>query len=120
MQLVRWTRERGNGMAGAEWHFQVQPPGEIGRTLVPDVAFLSYKRLPRSEMEETEVPRIAPDMVVEVQSLSDQRCDIEEKVRVYLASGTDVVFLVNPLTRTVTIRDRKGTRDLSESETLER
>jgi len=37
--LGTYARERGNGMAGTEWHFQVRPPGEIARTLVPDVAF---------------------------------------------------------------------------------
>lgn len=36
--LGTWARTRGTGMAGTEWHFQVNPPGEISRTLVPDVA----------------------------------------------------------------------------------
>ena len=33
-------------MAGTEMHFQVRPPGEISRTLVPDVAFISLSNVP--------------------------------------------------------------------------
>jgi Uma2 family endonuclease len=88
-------------MAGTEWHFQVQPPGEIGRTLVPDVAYLSYARMPKTEMEDTEIPRLAPDVVVEVRSPEDHQRDIDEKIRVYLSSGAQVVFLVDPAKRAV-------------------
>ncbi|MBV8081623.1 MAG: Uma2 family endonuclease [Candidatus Eremiobacteraeota bacterium] len=116
--LVEWTRKRGNGMAGAEWHFQVQPPGEISRTLVPDVAFLSYKRMPRQRMETNQVPWIAPDAVVEVRSPGDLARDIREKIRVYLAAGTRVVFLIDPKRRIVTIHDRIGSYELHDTDTL--
>lgn len=105
-------------MAGTEWHFQVQPPGEISRTLVPDVAYLSYNRLPRQEMEDTEIPRIAPDAVVEVRSPEDLQQDIDEKTRVYLAAGTEVVFLVDPEKKTVTIEDAHGATVLDEDGTV--
>lgn len=117
--LIAWTRRWGNGMAGTEWHFQVQPPGQIGRTLVPDVAFLSYKRMAFEELEAVEIPRIAPDVVVEVRSPEDRQHDIDEKVRVYLAAGTGVVFLVDPETRTVVVKDRNGSRTVGEHEALE-
>ena len=117
--LGTWTHERGNGMAATEWHFQVRPPGEIGRTLVPDVAFLSYDRMSREEQEATDIPRAAPDVVVEVRSPDDRQADIDEKVRVYLAAGTDVVFLVDPHTRTVTIKDAQATRVIDEDDELE-
>jgi len=117
--LSRWTRARGNGMAGTEWHFQVQPWGEISRTLVPDVAFLSYERIPFEQQENTEIPRVAPDVVVEVRSPDDQQDDIDEKVRVYLAAGTTVVFLVDPGSKIVTTRDALGTRVIGENDVLE-
>jgi Uma2 family endonuclease len=116
--LDAWACEHGSGMAGTEWHFQVQPPGEISRTLVPDVAYLSYNRLPRHEMEFTEIPRIAPDAVVEVRSPEDLQRDIAEKTRVYLAAGTDVVFLVDPEKKTVTIVDAHGATVLEEADTV--
>lgn len=117
--LDAWTRERGAGMAGTEWHFQVRPPGEISRTLVPDVAFLSYERMPYEEQEVTEIPRIAPDVVVEVRSPDDRQSDIDEKIRVYLAAGTNVIFLVDPERKIVTVFDADGSRVVHDDEMLE-
>jgi len=116
--LAIWSRQRRNGMTGTEWHLQIQPPGAIGRTLVPDVAFLSYDRLPKAEMEDTEIPRIAPDVIVEVRSPEDSQRDIDEKARVYLAAGTTVVFLVDPAKKTVTVRDAHGNRTLDDSDMI--
>ncbi|HYK65636.1 MAG TPA: Uma2 family endonuclease, partial [Patescibacteria group bacterium] len=93
--------------------------GEIGRTLVPDVAFLSYERMPYEEQEVTEIPRIAPDAVVEVRSPEDRQADIDEKVRAYLAAGTNVVFLVDPEEKMVTMLDARGSRIVRAHETLE-
>jgi len=59
-------------MVGTEWRFQVQPAGEISRTLVPDIAFLSYDRMPVEELETTDIPRMAPDVVVEIRSPDDR------------------------------------------------
>ena len=100
--LSAWSTARGAGMVGPEWRFHIQPPGEERRPLVPDVAFLSYRRLPYEDQLKTEEPRVAPDIVVEVKSPDDRREDIEEKVRVYLVAGTLVVFLVDPNLRNVT------------------
>jgi Uma2 family endonuclease len=66
--LDSWTRRTRAGIAGTEWRFQVQPPGEDSRPLVPDVAFLSYERLPYEVQQVTDVPIVAPDVVVEALS----------------------------------------------------
>ena len=108
--LQSWARSGRSGFAGPEWRFRIRPPGEPRRPLVPDVAYLSYKVLPYRMMLETEEPLVAPDAVVEVKSPGDRRAHIDEKVRVYLAAGTCVVFLVDPQSRTVTVCDRKGRR----------
>ena len=106
--LGAWADAGGRGMVGTEWHFQVRPRDEISRTLVPDVAFLSYQRMPLHEMESTEIPRIAPDVVVEIRSPEDRDDDVMEKVRVYLKAGTRVVFLVDPNHKTVAVYDGRG------------
>ena len=111
--LGAWVDERGCGDVGTEWRFQVQPPGEIRRSLVPDVAYISYARVPFEELERTGAPAVAPDAVVEIRSPDDRQRDIDEKVRVYLAAGTTVVFLVDPETRRVIAIDRDGSKDLS-------
>ena len=114
--LSTWADAGGYGMVGTEWHFQVRPAGEISRTLVPDIAFLSYDRMPVEELETTDIPRIAPDVVVEVRSPDDREEDVEEKVRVYLKAGTRVVFLVDTEQKIVTVRDYQGTRVVSNAE----
>jgi Uma2 family endonuclease len=114
--LNAWARLSGAGMVGTEWRFQIEPPGEERRPLVPDVAFLSYERLPYDVQLETDVPRIAPDVAVEILSPGDRQLDIEEKVRVYLAAGTRAVVLVDTAEQIVTIRETAGSRRLACSE----
>ena len=116
--LGDWADQNGAGVVGTEWQFQVEPPGEDSRTLVPDIAFLSYDRMSKAEMAETEIPRIAPDVLVEIRSPKDAQADIGEKTRVYLAAGTIVVFLVDPALKTTTVVDADGSRLLAETETI--
>jgi Uma2 family endonuclease len=116
--LGAWADAGGYGMVGTEWHFQVQPPGEISRTLVPDLAFLSYDRMPLKELEVTDLPRIAPDVVVEIRSPEDREEDIEEKVRVYLKAGARVVFLVDTDRKLIQVRDNDGSRVVATGERL--
>jgi Uma2 family endonuclease len=66
--LGEWADQRGSGFAGLEWRFQVQPPGEIWRSLTPDIAYLSYDRYPLEEFESDAAPTVAPDVVVEIRS----------------------------------------------------
>jgi Uma2 family endonuclease len=106
--LDSWARRRGAGMVGTEWQFDVQPPGEERRPLVPDVAFLSYGTLSYERQLATEVPRVAPDIVVEVWSPNDRRSDLLEKIRVYLKAGTSAVFVVHPTKRTVAVHSAAG------------
>jgi Uma2 family endonuclease len=108
--LDAWARKNRRGTVGTEWRFQVKPPGEVRRSLVPDVAFLSYERMPRRLQRITSVPRCSPDAVVEVSSPGDRRADMQEKVRVYLQAGTAVVFEVDPRRKIVAIRDVRETR----------
>src|SRR5579863_4587910 len=63
--LDAWSTQNGSGTAGPEWRFLLRPDGEIGRTLVPDVAYLSYDRMPLTDQESIALPDIAPDVVVE-------------------------------------------------------
>lgn len=77
--LDAWAQDRRLGIVATEWRFRVQPPGEVRRPLVPDVAYLSYARLPYEEQQVTDEPKVAPDAVVEVLSPSDRRADVEDE-----------------------------------------
>jgi Uma2 family endonuclease len=112
--LSAWSFEKGSGMVGTEWEFRLQPAAEVRRPLVPDVAYLSYARVPYEDEAAADIPRVAPDAVVEVHSPGDRRKDIEDKIRVYLACGTSVIFLVD------TRREMVTARDLNEQRTFKR
>lgn len=114
--LDAWALSTGLGEVGTEWRFQIEPPGEVRRPLVPDVAFLSYERMPYEVQQETEVPRIAPDVAIEILSPDDRASDIAEKVRVYLAAGTLAVVVVDPRGRRVTILRSGGHEEFRESD----
>jgi Uma2 family endonuclease len=116
--LYAWASHEGSGRVGTEWDFRVAPPGEVRRPLVPDVAYLSYDRVPYESATEADIPRVAPDVVVEILSPGDRTADVEEKVRVYLAAGSAVVFLVDTAAQTVTARTKGGERIFSADENL--
>lgn len=46
---------------------------------------------------------LAPDLVVEVVSPSDRMHDVSIKVRLYLDAGTQLVWIVQPSLKTVTV-----------------
>jgi Uma2 family endonuclease len=116
--LLSWAMKHGTGRVGTEWEFRVQPPGEDRRPLVPVVAYLSYETVAYEAGDAADIPRVAPDAAVEVISPGDKTRDIEEKVRVYLAAGTRVVFLVDTEARTVTACDRGPRRTFPASDVL--
>jgi Uma2 family endonuclease len=118
--LFAWARGHGRGRVGTEWQFRLQPPGEVRRPLVPDVAYISYPRLPYDASDAaSDIPRIAPDAVVEVLSPGDRQRDLREKIRVYLACGTSVVFAVDTKKRVMTVYDRGQARILGVDSMIE-
>ena len=106
--LLGWSRDHGAGRVGAEWDFKLAPSCEPRRPLVPDVAYLSYQRVGYDDDEGASIPVVAPNAVVEVLSPGDARRDVDEKIRVYLACGTEVVFIVDPARKTVTAYSPNG------------
>ena len=111
--MESWARDGGRGTVGTEWEFRLEPPGDVRRPLVPDVAYISFDRLPYDDEAAAETPHVAPDVVVEVLSPGDRRADINEKISIYLACGTLVIFLVDTTAQIVTVRDAARTVKLS-------
>jgi Uma2 family endonuclease len=60
-----------------------------------DVAFYSYKRLPKGPLAPGYGPEV-PELVVEVRSPSDRWRDIHEKITEYLNAGVTVVVVLDP------------------------
>jgi Uma2 family endonuclease len=94
---------KGRGRVGTEWQFDLDEP--LGRnSLVPDVAYLSFERLARTERAAAQIPHVAPDVAVEILAPADWRSQIDRKTTIYLAAGTRLVIEVDPAARTVRTR----------------
>jgi Uma2 family endonuclease len=114
--LLEWAGDRGE--VGTEWRFRIAPPGEAGRPLVPDIAFVRRERLAGLSGRDLEVPLLAPDVVVEVLSPDDRRDDVDDKLATYLAAGCVLAIVVDPRTRTVELHDANCTLTLKEDDAL--
>lgn len=66
--------------------------------LAPDVVYC-IRRDPLTD----DYPEYAPDLVVEVLDFEEERCILPEKLGVYITSGVRLVWVVDPVTRTVMV-----------------
>jgi len=117
--LEDWAEADNRGRVGTEWRFRVAPPGEVVRPLVPDVAYLSYARLPESADDAAQVPLGAPSVAVEILSPDDRPRDVRDKTATYLRAGTDAVVIVDPKTETIRVESKSGTAQFAIGDTLE-
>ena len=84
--------------------------------LMPDIAFISTDRLPADQSKASPVP---PDLAVEVVSRTDVSDRIEEKAFAYLEAGTQLVWVLKPRSKTVTVyRSETDITLLTRDETL--
>lgn len=95
----------------AETIFQV---GE--RLMKPDVAFVSTRRLDVDEDKSFPIP---PDLAIEVVSPSDVHSRVVRKALDYLTAGTHLVWVLEPVSKTVTVyRSENDIKTLTNEATL--
>ena len=89
-----------------------------GRVRLPDVAFVSFERVPKNAEP---IPTLAPDLAVEVLSESNTAEEINQKLREYFESGTRLAWIVDPATKSVSVYHgpAEPTRVLSEADHLD-
>ncbi len=86
------------------------------RVLKPDVAFLSIERLPDDLSKAFPVP---PDLAVEIISQTDLSRRVIEKAFAYLEAGTQIVWILEPRSKTVTVyRSETDIKLLTRNDTL--
>ena len=90
---------------------------QIGdRVLMPDIAFVSTQRLPDDLSTAFAIP---PDLAVEVVSRTDILHRVEEKAFAYLKAGTQMVWVLKPVSETVMVyRSKTDIRVLTCEDTL--
>ena len=70
------------------------------RVLIPDIAIILTDRLPNDQGKACPIP---PDLAVEVVSPTDTSSRVEEKAFAYLEAGTQLVWVLRPTSKTVTV-----------------
>ena len=86
------------------------------RMLMPDVAFVALARLPDDRRKAFS---ISPDLAIEIVSPTDIQYRVIEKVFVYLDAGTRLVWVIEPVGKTVTVyRSKTDIRMLTYEDTL--
>ena len=74
-----------------------------GLVRIPDVAFIRWAALPGGKVPAAPVPKIVPDLVVEILSESNTAREMDRKLGEYFTTGTRLVWIVDPDPRTVAV-----------------
>ena len=104
-----------HGGVGVEVRFYFLRADGTWSSLLPDVKYTSYARVPRGMADTTQRPRVAPDIAVEILSPSDRPGRTNRKVDTYLEFGATVVVVLHPLKRRVRLHRADGTMEEREA-----
>lgn len=116
-RLHQFVKARGVGVVLASCGFTLFRNPDTVR--VPDISYVCTERIP---------PRgysggfwaLAPDLAVEILSPSNAMTEIHEKVLEYLDAGSQMVWVVDPVRRTITVyRSPSDIRILRDDEMLD-
>lgn len=100
--LANFVNPRGLGaVSGPDSTMRVRS----GRVRLPDVAFVSRDRLPKTRAA---IPSLAPDLAVEIISESNTASEMEKKLVEYFHSGTRLAWIIDPGPRTVAVYHHPG------------
>lgn len=66
------------------------------RSVAPDVSFIGWEHFPERTFPAEPVPRLAPDLAVEVLSRGNTRAEMEAKLDEYFAAGVRAVWIIDP------------------------
>jgi Uma2 family endonuclease len=92
----------------------------LGRSVrIPDVAFISWSRLPGGRIPSEPIPDLVPDLAIEVLSASNTRAEMARKRREYFTAGVRLVWEIDPEHRKISVyADAENADLLGESDTL--
>ncbi|PSF38865.1 hypothetical protein C7H19_02065 [Aphanothece hegewaldii CCALA 016] len=100
-RLVTWTDEDGTGIAfDSSTCFKL--PNGANRS--PDASWIPLEKWNTLTTEQKQkFSPICPDFVVELRSKTDSLKSLQEKMQEYIANGTRLAWLIDPLTKKVEI-----------------
>lgn len=74
-----------------------------GLVRIPDIAYLSWERIPDRKLPRDPIPSLVPDLAVEVLSASNTRAEMDRKLREYFEAGVRLVWLIDSEKKRVTV-----------------
>jgi Uma2 family endonuclease len=95
-------------VSGADGMLRLFP----GLVRAPDVAYVSWDRLPGRKIPEDPIPTLVPDLAIEVLSASNTKKEMERKRGEYFSQGVSLVWEVDPVARTVTVYTPDGAKNV--------
>jgi len=115
--LCRFVNPRRLGLvSGAAGMVELLP----GLVRIPDVAFVSWARVPGGRVLVEPVPDLVPDLVVEVLSRGNTAGELARKRCEYFSAGVRLIWIAHPVARTVTVYTAPDqSRMLGAAETLD-
>jgi Uma2 family endonuclease len=69
---------------------------------IPDVSFVSWRKLPHRELPAEPIPYLVPDLAVEVLSEGNTPREMRLKLKEYFLVGVRLVWFIDPATRSAT------------------
>ena len=91
---------------GATYQCFADDPGKVRKA---NVSFIPLERLTAEQASAKGHLRLAPDLAVEVVSPNDLYYEVDAKAEEWLSAGVQLVWVVNPRGRTVTVYRADGT-----------
>jgi Uma2 family endonuclease len=70
---------------------------------IPDAAFYGWHHFPDGAVGDAPVPRICPDLAVEVLSRKNSKAEMTRKLREYFEAGVKVVWYVHPRKKAIDV-----------------
>ncbi|HEV3002988.1 MAG TPA: Uma2 family endonuclease [Pirellulales bacterium] len=98
--LNDFVTKRRLGMVTGEAGMLKLAPGLIR---IPDVAFISRRRLAGRRVKGVKVPELAPDLAIEVLSEGNTEREMSQKLDDYFGAGVRLVWYFDPVAETVSV-----------------
>ena len=105
-QLNAWAGDHGG--VGVYVRFYFLHSNGKWSSLLPDVDYTSFARIPNSMADTSQRPRIAPDIAVDILAPGDRPEWTARKIKTYLEFGATVVVVLQPMNRTIRLHHADG------------
>ncbi len=122
-EFACFNRQHGTGISYFEQSYVLTYSSNwVKGAREPDVMVYRMERIKKYKADDPKWADkpflIVPDLVVEVISHKDRYVDVDAKVELYLEDGVEIIWVVDPKQKTVTVRGREYYKKLKVGDML--